>query len=149
LIFFLRPPTDFKPAFHAVGCFCLLDQKILLLLRQSGRPQPNTWGMPAGKVKPGECLLPAMQRELMEETGIETDIEQLVYFNTLYVRFQDPEPKLNFVYHTYSLNLKVRPTVIINPREHQQFGWFKPRQALELELIPVLSDLIKIYFYPI
>jgi ADP-ribose pyrophosphatase YjhB (NUDIX family) len=43
----------------------------LLLVQQSypGDPRPY-WGLPGGQVEPGEELLAGLQRELLEETGL-------------------------------------------------------------------------------
>lgn len=44
------PQKDFKPKFEVVSCFVEHDSKILLLLRQDHKSEPNTYGVPAGKV---------------------------------------------------------------------------------------------------
>lgn len=52
-----------------VGCFLEYNGKFLILLRQSHKPNGNTWGLPAGKVEENENERDAVVREVYEETG--------------------------------------------------------------------------------
>ena len=54
---------------RVVGCFLEYDGKFVLLLRHVHKADGGTWGLPAGKVEPGESDETAMLRELYEETG--------------------------------------------------------------------------------
>ncbi len=52
-----------------VGAVVCHDDKLLLVLR--GRePSKNQWAIPGGKVAPGESMQAAVEREILEETGI-------------------------------------------------------------------------------
>jgi ADP-ribose pyrophosphatase len=52
-----------------VGAIVCHQGKILLVLR--GRePARDQWAIPGGKVQPGESLQAAVEREILEETGI-------------------------------------------------------------------------------
>ena len=53
----------------AVGAVVIHDNKILLIKR--GKPPSHSrWAIPGGKVKPGETLQAAAEREISEETGL-------------------------------------------------------------------------------
>jgi 8-oxo-dGTP pyrophosphatase MutT (NUDIX family) len=54
----------------AVGVWfrSVATSRYLYLLRNDAK-NPSTWGLPGGKVEPGETLLGAMERECIEELG--------------------------------------------------------------------------------
>lgn len=54
----------------AVAIITRVDGAFLLASRPEGKPYAGYWEFPGGKVKPGEPLLHALRRELMEELGI-------------------------------------------------------------------------------
>src|SRR4051812_39518773 len=49
----------------------------VLLLRHTYRPA-WPWGLPGGGLRPGESLEDCLHRELLEETGLEIEIEGLL-----------------------------------------------------------------------
>ena len=65
---YMQKPEKFTPKFEVVSCFLEYKNEILLLLRQDHKNQPNTSGVPAGKVDTGENIDDAMVREIFEET---------------------------------------------------------------------------------
>lgn len=53
------------------------DERVLLT-RRSIPPFQNMWVMPGGKIDLGEPILKALHREVMEEVGLEVEVESLV-----------------------------------------------------------------------
>jgi len=49
----------------------------LLLIRRNVEPFAGLWGIPGGKMRPGEHLDAAVRRELYEETGIRVSFQEL------------------------------------------------------------------------
>lgn len=61
-----------------VGAIVCHQEKILLVLR--GRaPNKDQWAIPGGKVRPGEPLKEAVEREILEETGVAIRVAELAY----------------------------------------------------------------------
>ncbi len=137
-----HPPENFKEKFEVVSCFIEHDSKILLLHRQDHKPQGNTWGVPAGKVDEGEDVLRAIIREIGEETGINAEPHQFIYFEKFFVRY----PEYDFTYHIFHLPVNEKPSVNINPIEHKDTCWLTPKESLELDLIPDEDFCIQSFF---
>jgi len=54
------------------------DEGRVLLTRRSVSPFHGKWVMPGGKISLGEPILKALHREVLEEVGIEVEVEGLV-----------------------------------------------------------------------
>lgn len=52
-----------------IALVCPADRSILLVLRSADVNEPNTWGLPGGRVEPGENIFDAAVREMQEELG--------------------------------------------------------------------------------
>ena len=55
-----------------------LDGDRLLLVKRGRPPAAGRWSVPGGRVEAGETLAEAVQRELMEETGLEGVCDEFV-----------------------------------------------------------------------
>jgi ADP-ribose pyrophosphatase YjhB (NUDIX family) len=60
-----------------VGAVVLADAKALLVRLRYG-PHLNQWAIPGGYVEPGETADVAVQREILEETGVSAEVEGLI-----------------------------------------------------------------------
>lgn len=59
-----------------VGCDGILVDDGRVLLQQ--REDFHTWGPPGGGLEPGEYLLDGVRREVLEETGLEVELDELL-----------------------------------------------------------------------
>jgi 8-oxo-dGTP diphosphatase len=62
----------------AVSGIVFNNQKQVLIIKRNQPPAMGLWSIPGGKLEPGESLAEACQREIREETGLETDIKNIV-----------------------------------------------------------------------
>lgn len=60
-----------RPIDVAVGILIRPNGDVLLAQRPPGKPYAGYWEFPGGKVEPDETILAALQREFMEELGID------------------------------------------------------------------------------
>lgn len=56
--------------FLGAGAVVVNNDQAILLVIETGGHKRGRWSLPAGKVEPGECFVAAMQREVLEETGL-------------------------------------------------------------------------------
>jgi len=54
------------------------NQKQILLIQRNQPPAMGLWSIPGGKLEPGESLVEACKWEIKEETGLDTDIKNIV-----------------------------------------------------------------------
>lgn len=122
--------------FSIVACVCEYDGKILSLLRRADKSQGGLWALPAGKIEAGESATYAMQRELLEETRLRVDIEQLQLVKDFTF---NQKTKDAYRVHLYYLQLDQKPVITIDNNEHQLYQWF--RKAELLALPNVIADM--------
>ncbi|MFI6598789.1 NUDIX hydrolase [Nonomuraea sp. NPDC050536] len=61
---------------NCVGAIILLDHR-LLLVRRGHPPGEGLWSIPGGRVEPGESDVSAVEREVLEETGLRVEVGAL------------------------------------------------------------------------
>jgi 8-oxo-dGTP diphosphatase len=61
---------DDRPLVPCVGGIVHDRSGRLLLIRRGQEPSRGLWSVPGGRVEPGETLAEAVEREVLEETGL-------------------------------------------------------------------------------
>jgi len=74
---------------NAAGAFVTNERGQILLLRRGQGEKQNSWTVPGGIMELGETPREAAKREVLEETGLEVEIGNLVgvYTNTIPVTY--------------------------------------------------------------
>ncbi len=139
---YLKKPIIFNAKFEIASCFIEFDNTFLMLFRSKNESLPNTWGLPAGKIENNEEILNAIMRELKEETGIISKPNQINYWGKLFVKY----PNYDCVFHMSNFKIFKVPNIILDTKEHSDFCWVTPNQALKLHLIPDMDSCIKVFY---
>jgi len=127
-----------------VGCFLEYNGKFVILRRRADKPDGNTWGLPAGKVEPGETDIQAMLRELYEETGYRADAQELEHLGDF--PFNLPTQKLMFA--TYRIQSIKQPSISLEHSAHTAYTWVTPEACLQRkDLIAGMQDLLRLVDY--
>jgi len=96
--------------------FCAQDTQRYLYLLRNDPKHPGAWGLPGGKIEPGETLLAGMQRECDEELGQMPGYQQLVPIE----KFTSSDQK--FEYHTWVCVIDHEFQPQLN-HEHLGYAW--------------------------
>ena len=128
-----------------VGCFLEFEGKFVILLRHSHKPQGDTWGLPGGKVEPGESDQDAITRELVEETGYVAKPSELELLGTY--GFTLPNDKA-MSYVTHRIKLEEPHLVTLEESAHAEFKWVSAEECFaRTDLIHDFHNLLKLVGY--
>jgi len=115
------------------------NNKILLNERIRG-DYIGLWGLPGGKIKKNEHLSEAAVREVLEESGIESDFKSHLGFVSEHL-IEDGEVSQHFLLHICELSPK---TTIVTKEDAGKLKWFDldDLERLKDHIIP--SDYLMI-----
>lgn len=102
---------------NAVGVwfYSVATQRYLYLMRNDPK-HPGAWGLPGGKLNPGETLFQAMARECQEELGAMPEYLKLVPLE----KFTTGDR--GFAYHTFFCSVTSEFVPTLN-NEHCGYAW--------------------------
>ena len=104
-------------AVKAVGVwFYSIDTQRYLYLMRSDPKHPGSWGLPGGRVEPGETLLAAMHRECQEELGMLPEYLRMMPLE----KFTTVDS--GFEYHTFFCTITDEFQPVLN-HEHIGYAW--------------------------
>jgi ADP-ribose pyrophosphatase YjhB (NUDIX family) len=102
-------------AVNAVGVwFYAVDTQRYLYLMRDDPKHPNTWGLPGGRMEPGETMIESIKRECEEELGAMPDYIKLVPLEKFTTADQ------HFAYHTFFCTVS---TEFVPELNHEHTGW--------------------------
>lgn len=99
--------------------FYAKDTNRFLYLLRNDNKNPNSWGLPGGKIEQDETLLEGLYRECFEEIGYDIDRYKLIPIQ----KFVNN----TFVYHTFFCQIDREFIPVLND-EHCGYAWVKVGQ---------------------
>jgi 8-oxo-dGTP diphosphatase len=124
----------------AVGAVVIHNQRVLLVKRKYP-PNQNSWAIPGGKVKLGETLQQAAEREIIEETGITIKAEDPVY--TFDAIEYDAENRIRFHYVIIDLKARFIDGILNASDDAADAGWISSKTMTTLSVNPITRRLLK------
>jgi len=108
-----------RPAAYAL---ILHDGKLLLLtMRATGK-----YHLPGGGIEVGERMVETLKREVLEETGIEIEVECLVHFEEVFF-YYDPSDKayhgLHFFFRCKAKTVRILPDEQVEDDSAEKPRW--------------------------
>lgn len=125
-------------AFRAAGCFCFCSGRLLLVERAAGKPLPLHWGVPTGKLEPGETARRAVVRELAEEVGLVVALDAPIAVVSALVEHRGTV----FEYVSFCLALEAEPALRLRHEEIASAIWVEPQALAGLPVVPFFYNTL-------
>lgn len=123
-----------------VGAATVYHDQFLILRRSATESfLPGVWGIPAGKVQPGEDPRDACLRELCEETGLAGDIVDLMDYAVFSSQHEGDELsnlQLNFLVRVSEKDVRLS-------RSHSEYRWILLRDSENTLLDDFTKSIMK------
>ncbi|WP_456409430.1 NUDIX hydrolase [Caldithrix abyssi] len=123
-----------------VGAVVIKDGKVLLVKRKNP-PAKDQWAIPGGRLKLGETLKEACQRELLEETGIKAKVQELIYAFEVIER--NPNNQIRFHYVILDFWADYLEGRAAAGDDASDVGWFDSEMLKKMDINPYTKKLLK------
>ena len=127
----------------AVGAVVFNNDRVLLV-RRGQPPSENLWAIPGGKVKLGETLQAATEREILEETGLKIKAREPVFtFDHLE---RDQAGQIRFHYVIVDLLADYVDGEIRPGDDAAEARWISRQEIRQLQVSPVTREFLSRQF---
>jgi len=123
----------------AVGAIVVGSSGVLLVRREKD-PARGLWSAPGGVIKIGETQKEALRREVMEETGIEIDILNLLTAANVILHDSDGKVEYHFIWIFYLAKALTEDIHYESPEVEAR--WFRLDELPSSEMPPEVLDFI-------
>ncbi|MFZ0613150.1 MAG: NUDIX hydrolase [Desulfobacterales bacterium] len=124
----------------AVGAV-VFDKGRVLLVHRGQPPSDDLWAIPGGKVRLGECLQTAAEREILEETGLIVRAGPPVHTFDLIER--DDRGRVHFHYVIVDLSAEYAGGTVRAGDDAREARWIGPDEIRRLKVSPQTIDLLQ------
>jgi len=114
----------------------------VLLVRRSptqGSANPLKYNPPGGAIQPGEMLLAALKREVLEETALEIAVDGIVGIR----QWEAPRHNAAYVGIFFACRLISSPTVICLNDENCEYIWADSTSITNLPLMEASAGIVR------
>lgn len=100
----------------------------------------DKWEVPGGGLEIGEQIEEALHREVMEELGIEVDVQTIL--PSVFCRYYK-ERNWNGVFISYLCTMVNEKDEIKLNEENSDYGWYTIEQVKKLKRLPLTYELLQ------
>lgn len=108
---------------------------LLVASRYPNQPAP-LWNLPGGRQRHGELLHEALRREFLEETGLEAQVEELVYISESYDRASGE----HFLNATFAVRANGEARLTGTDAHVVDLAWLSPAEISERLSVAVVRE---------
>lgn len=121
------------------------DEGKVLILREANTYSEGTntgrYGVPGGRLNPGEPFLDGLNREVREETGLEVMVERPLFVGERFPVIKSVPNQIVMVFFVCHLkSAEVRLS-----EEHDDYQWVLPSDAESYDIMPPDDEAIRTY----
>lgn len=116
----------------------VLDRNRLLLIQRGRGPGRGLWSVPGGRVESGETLSRAVEREVLEETGLPVTCGPLVGWVE---RIGDDDHYVIMDFRA-SLEASAEPSAAVAGDDAAAVAWVPLDEVAEHDLVPGLAEFL-------
>lgn len=120
-----------------VGALVHDDEARLLVVRRGREPGRGRWSVPGGRVEPGESDAEAVEREVLEETGLHVSVG--IRVGTV---VRDGPGDLSYDIRDFACAL-AGPAVPVAGDDADEARWVTRAELAELDLVDELWDALE------
>jgi ADP-ribose pyrophosphatase YjhB (NUDIX family) len=131
-----EPSEKLRPT-PAVGV-AVVEDGALLLVRRGRGPNVGLWAIPGGKIDFGESMPAAAVREVKEETGLEIELEEVVWVGDA----MGPGDPPAWHYTLVDYRARVVGGALVAGDDAREVVWVPLDRVLNLPVTPTMPGLV-------
>jgi len=130
-----------------IACKAVIANKNkVLVLREANTYQDGTeigkYGLPGGRIEPGEPLLDGLLREVTEETGLTVKVGEPLFVGEWFPNIRGVQNQIVAIFFVCQTD----QTEVILSEEHDEFQWVDAAMAIQLPMMPPDDEVVQKYF---
>jgi ADP-ribose pyrophosphatase len=121
----------------------IINQDRVLLVKRKNPPSQGLWALPGGRVEWGETMVQAVEREVLEETGIVVKAERIVYTFDSITRDEKGEISFHYIiidFVAHPLDLWAKP---VPGDDAEEVRWLTLKELKNLPVSKPTLELVR------